>query len=155
MALEYRSPFGLCEDADLKRSPRFEHPLGVFDELFGKDFSELEDIAIVSGIENMVQSLKNRIMTRKGELRVLGHPEYGSLHHELLGRPNTDSNRNLVKFHLMECLSHDPRIEKILRMIIMPDPDDRNLFRVEIELKIIDLSTPLNLIIPFNFAVEI
>jgi phage baseplate assembly protein W len=155
LGLEYRSPFGICEDTDLKRTRRFESLMGVVDEISGRDFSELEDIAIVDGIENMEQSLKNRIMTRKGELEPLGHPEYGSRHHDLIGQPNTESNRNLVKFHLLECLSHEPRVERVVGARVRTDSGDRNLVRVEIDLMIVDIPSLINLVIPFSFAVEL
>ena len=35
-------------------------------------------------------SSSNRLKTQKGELAPLGHPEYGSRHHELIGQPNVE-----------------------------------------------------------------
>lgn len=161
LALDYKAPTGICEDTDLKKENRYrslpeeirENLFLISDPVFGKSYKDLEDIARVTGIKNIKkQSLINRIMTRKGELEELGHPEYGSKHHELMGEPNTESNRNLIKFHILECLSHEPRIERILNVKI--ETDNRNLVRVKLEIKIIDVSSPINLVVPFMFEVE-
>jgi len=149
--LIYRSPNGMCEDTDLKKYLK-ENPY----KLPGLEFLDLckvEDIATITGTDNVQQSLINRIMTRKGELTDLGHPEYGSNHHDLIGELNTESNRNLLKFHILECLSHEPRIEKIVRTQIKADTDNYALVRIYLEIKIVTVTSPINLIIPFSFEV--
>ncbi|MPN37212.1 hypothetical protein SDC9_184728 [bioreactor metagenome] len=151
----------MCEDVDLKKEYRYssmkenvkERFYQLSHPVFGKSYEELEDISTITGIENLQQSLINRIMTKKGELEELGHPEYGSRHHDLVGEPNTESNRNLIKFHILECLSHEPRIEKILRTQVKTDTDNRGLVRINLEIKIISVTSPLNLVVPFSFEV--
>lgn len=159
LALEYKSQTGICEDTDLKKVNRYgslpegirENLYQISDPVFGKSYKDLEDIARVTGEKNFKQSLVNRIMTRKGELEKLGHPEYGSRHYELIGEPNTESNRNLVKFYILECLSHEPRIERIEKASVKTDTDNRNLIRVSLEIKITGISSPVNLVVPFMF----
>ena len=73
-----------------------------------------QDLAPVAGVDNAVQAVVHRIKTARGELADLGHPEYGSRHHELIGRPNSENNRNLVKLYILQALAREPRIEKIL-----------------------------------------
>jgi phage baseplate assembly protein W len=113
----------------------------------------LNDLLAVEGVDNAVQAVIHRIKTFKGELTELGHPEYGSRHHELIGQPNSENNRNLVKLYILQALAFEARIEKILKAEIGFDrrraPD-----RVEIALTLtfIGVQTPLNLVIPFNFA---
>ena len=108
---------------------------------------------MIDGIANAVQAVIHRIKTRKGELAELGHPEYGSRHHELIGEPNSEHNRNLVKLYILQALAHEPRIERIHKGVIRFDrtraPD-----RVEIvlELSFIGAQTPANLVIPFSFG---
>lgn len=161
LRLIYKSPTGMCEDIDLKKEYRYgsmkenvkERLYQLSHPVFGKSYEELEDIDTITGIENLQQSLINRIMTKKGELDELGHPEYGSRHHDLVGEPNTESNRNLIKFHILECLSHEPRIERILRAQVKSDADNRGLVRIYLEIKIITITSPLNLVIPFSFEV--
>jgi len=57
------------------------------------------DLATQTGLANLVQSLIVRVLTERGELTALGHPNYGSRHHQLIGEPNTVSNRNLIKLY--------------------------------------------------------
>lgn len=159
LGLIYKSTYGICEDTDLEKTNRYsslpedsrEDIFLISDPVFGKSYRDLEDIAVVTGMENIEQSLINRIMTRRGELEELGHAEYGSRHHKIMGEPNTESNRYLIKFHILECLSHEPRIKRILKADVKPDTSNPNLVRVHLEMIIIDVSTPINLIVPFNF----
>ena len=61
-----------------------------------------------------MQFLVDRLKTQQGELAALGHPEYGSRHHELIGQPNVQRTQNLIKVYVLEALAHEPRIEKVL-----------------------------------------
>lgn len=137
----YRITDGRHEDLDIDR------------ETHRVSGDYLNDLLTVEGIDNAVQAVIHRIKTVKGELEELGHPEYGSRHHELIGQPNTENNRNLVKLYILQALALEARIEKILKAEIGFDhrraPD-----RVEIALTLtfIGVQTPLNLVIPFSFA---
>jgi phage baseplate assembly protein W len=111
-----------------------------------------EDVATVAGIDNAVQAVIHRIKTAKGELAGLGHPEYGSRHHELVGEPNSEHNRNLVKLYILQALAHEPRIERIRKASVRFDRS-RAPDRVEIalELSFVGAPAPENLVIPFSF----
>lgn len=136
----YRITDGRHEDVDLERTIRTVRGEAVY------------DLTVVDGVSNAVQAVIHRIKTRKGELADLGHPEYGSRHHELIGQPNTEHNRNLVKLYILQALAYEPRIEKIRKAEIVFDhrraPD-----RVEIALTLsfIGEQAPQNLVIPFSF----
>lgn len=110
------------------------------------------DLDTVRGLDNAVQAVIHRIKTVKGELADLGHPEYGSRHHELIGEPNSVHNRNLVKLYLLQALALEPRIEKIHKAEIVFDhqraPDQ---VRIDLTLSFLGVQTPLNLVIPFSF----
>lgn len=137
----YRVTDGRHEDLDLDR------------ETHRVSGDYLNDLLTAEGVDNAVQAVIHRIKTVKGELSELGHPEYGSRHHELIGQPNSENNRNLVKLYILQALALEARIEKILKADIGFDrrraPD-----RVEIALTLtfIGVQTPLNLVIPFSFA---
>ncbi len=113
---------------------------------------KLSDLAPIEGTDNATQAVIHRIKTIKGELKDLGHPEYGSRHHELIGQPNSEHNRNLVKLYILQALALEPRIEKIHRAEIAFDPR-RAADRVEISitLSFIGVQNPTNLVIPFSF----
>jgi phage baseplate assembly protein W len=78
------------------------------------------DIGTVSGRDNLEQAIMIRLLTPAGELAELGHAEYGSRLHELIGRQNTDTTRNLVKLYILDSLQREPRIQKIDRVEVAP-----------------------------------
>ena len=107
----------------------------------------------VTGVDNAVQGIIHRIKTLKGELADLGHPDYGSRHHELIGQPNTPHNRNLVKLYILQALSREPRIEEVLLAKILFDPlRDRDKVNLELTVQLIGAPAPANFVIPFSFA---
>lgn len=114
---------------------------------------QASDLATVRGRANLVQSLLLRLKTERGELAELGHPGYGSNHHRLVGEPNTEGNRNLVKLYVLECLRQEPRLERVLRIDVRPGPGRQNRDKVDIdlELKLKGVPDPLILVVPFSF----
>lgn len=111
------------------------------------------DLATVRARANLAQALILRLLTGRGELAPLGHPKYGSRHHELIGEPNTERNRNLLKLHVLECLSQEPRVE-IERLDVHPveGRENRDKVRVEARLGVVGDPVPLNLVVPFSFS---
>jgi phage baseplate assembly protein W len=115
-----------------------------------------EDLDLVpeghaGGIDNAVQAVVHRIKTVAGELADLGHPDYGSRHHELIGQPNTEGNRNLVKLYILQALAREPRIEKVLKAAVVPDPQ-RDRVTIALTLRFIGAPVPADLVVPFSFA---
>lgn len=117
-------------------------------------FPRSRDLDLVTGKANLVQSLILRLQTERGELAALGHPGYGSRHHQLIGEPNTEANRNLVKLFVLECLKQDRRIEAVLKIDVRQGPGRENRDKVDVDmtLRIRGVSDPLNLVLPFSFA---
>ncbi len=109
------------------------------------------DARATSGVANAVQAVIHRLKTVDGELEELGHPEYGSRHHRLIGQPNTEGNRNLVKLYVLQALAGEPRVEKVLAADVVPDPQ-RDRVTIALTLRFIGEPTPLNLVIPFNLG---
>jgi phage baseplate assembly protein W len=143
LALFYPGPAGWWEDADFATTVP-THPKGGV------------DIDVVDGVRAADQLFVNRLKTHKGELAPLGHPEYGSRHHELIGQPNVERTRALIKLHVLECLSHEPRIERILRCdVSAADDPARSVVRIVIEVVIVGEPDPRLLVVPFNLAVGV
>ncbi len=137
LALFYPGPSGWWEDGDIAVARRRQ----------GRD----RDLAVAQGLDAADQMLINRLKTHKGELAPLGHPEYGSRHHELIGEPNVERTRRLIKLYILEALSHEPRIEQVLSCTVTPAHDPpRDLVRVVIDVKLIEVDNPRNLVIPFS-----
>jgi phage baseplate assembly protein W len=136
LALFYPGPSGWWEDGDLAVARRRQ----------GRD----RDLAVIGQVDAADQMLINRLKTHQGELTSLGHPEYGSRHHTLIGEPNVERTRRLIKLYVLESLSHEPRIEKVLACTVAAAHDPpRDVVRIEITVKLIDADTPRNLVVPF------
>jgi phage baseplate assembly protein W len=112
------------------------------------------DLSVISGRANLVQALIVRLATERGELAPLGHPDYGSRHHDLIGEPNTETNRNLVKLHVLACLRQEPRLEEIVSVNVRPASgrEERQTVTIDVEAIARGDPTPLSLVIPFSFA---
>ncbi len=94
-----------------------------------------EDLRTVGGRHNLGQAVVLRLLTQRGELAALAHPDYGSRLHELIGRPNTETTRNLVRLYVLEALQQEPRIDEILTLAVAPVPGTRDTVRVDIEVR--------------------
>ena len=111
------------------------------------------DLHLVGGLANLVQSLIVRLKTERGELAGLAHPDYGSRHHRLIGEPNTEGNRNLIKLYVLECLRQERRLEMIRRVDVKPGQGRENRDKVEISITAIvkGVPDPLSFVVPFSF----
>lgn len=129
----------------------------IDDETDGKDLTVItsirgkEDIASVSGLDNLVQALNLRLNARKGALRELGHPNYGSRLYTLIGKLNTRFNRKLLEAYTRECLRQEPRVGEIIGIDVESSNTEPGAVRVHAAVKPIENPEPLNLVFPFNF----
>jgi phage baseplate assembly protein W len=111
----------------------------------------LTDLAVASEVDAAVQAVANRLKTRMGELAPLGHADYGSRHHELMGQPNVGRTRNLIKLYVLQALRREPRIEKVLRCdVTAAHTPPREVVRIVLALKLIGVQAPANLVVPFS-----
>lgn len=138
--LRWAGPAGAFTDGDLATQQR----------IIGN--RPVTDLVVAGNLDAAAQLLVNRLMTRRGELAGLGHPDYGSRHHELVGEPNTERTRNLVKLSVLEALRHEPRVAKVLRCTIHPETRPRDIVRIELQVRLIDEPSPLNLVVPFELG---
>ena len=138
LGLVWAGPAGAFTDADLGTVRRPAPGLAA------------TDVAVVEQVEQAVQLLVNRLMTRQGELTSLGHPDYGSRHHELVGEPNTERTRNHVKLYVLQALRREPRVAKVLRCDVRAEDRPRDVVRMELTVRLVDSDDPLNLVVPFG-----
>lgn len=114
--------------------------------------TDLGDLETAAGIDNLVQALLIRFDTPIGELTALGHPDYGSRLHELIGRLNNATTRNLVRLFTLETLRQEPRVKEVHTLSVETVAGQPDLVLVSIQLSAIDTPTPLNLV--FNVNLE-
>jgi len=142
LRLDYAFGGGFFEDADLASGRR--------------GANSAHDLQVASGVDNLTQAIANRLKTRKGELAALGHPDYGSRHHELIGEPNVERTRDLIKLYVLQALRDEPRIEKVLRAVVSAEhAPPRDSVRIVLDVRVTGVPTPLNLVIPFSLEVSL
>src|SRR5262245_1148585 len=112
------------------------------------------DFIVRDGVENLAQAIIVRLLTPRGELAALGHPEYGSRVHELIGRENTATQRNLLKLHVLEALQHEPRIGKVAELTVTPSPGTRSTVDVLLRVQPVGV-TELVQIGPFTIELAV
>jgi hypothetical protein len=110
------------------------------------------DLDTTTGRDNLVQAIINRMFTRRGELTSLGHPDYGSRIHELVGELNNLRLRALAELYIRDCLAQERRIEKV-RYVTFEPPErgiDRNVLKATIGISAVGEAQNITIIIPIN-----
>lgn len=107
------------------------------------------DLARLQGVENLKQALLLRFLTPVGELALLGHRDYGSRLHTLIGERNNETNRNRAKLYVLEALAAEPRVEKVLRVDVLTRRSEPTRLDIHVDVKVVDHDSPLNLVFPF------
>jgi hypothetical protein len=112
------------------------------------------DLGLVDGRAALVQALIMRLMTERGELARLGHADYGSRHHQLVGEPNVEGNRSLLKLYILECLHQEQRLQQIMNVTVSPiaGRDNREKVAVGITVLMKGVPDPLSFVVPFSFG---
>jgi phage baseplate assembly protein W len=105
----------------------------------------LRDFSLSSDLDNLRQGIEIRLLTPKGELAPLGHPEYGSRLPDLIGNPNTETTRNLAKLYVIEALKQERRIQKIVAVDVSPAAGERHLIRIFLKVLPIEPQTVIDL----------
>lgn len=113
----------------IPKEERREQSSSLLADLAGEDIALTEDgdlmddgfgdLGTVTGIENMAQSVRHRLLTRKGAIP--HHPEYGSRLQELIGKAYLPYIHKLIEIDIHETLSDDERLEEIVIHAIQVD----------------------------------
>ena len=111
--------------------------------------TDLVDLDTLHEDDNLKQALLLRFLTQAGELAQLGHADYGSRLYELIGELNTQTNRNRAKLFVLQALAAEPRVQEVLSVQVVQNRSNPTRIDIDINMKIIDSDTPLNLVFPF------
>ena len=109
------------------------------------------DLDRVEMVPNLQQALLLRFLTPVGELANLGHPDYGCRLYELIGEPNTETNRNRAKLYTLLALQAEPRVKEVKSVTVTTRRIKPNRVDIRVSLLAIDSDTLLNLVFPFFF----
>ena len=110
--------------------------------------SRTGDLATVSDIDNVVQAIRHRLCTRRGELTELGHPEFGSLLESVIGEPNVEDTHRIIETLVRDCLQHEPRIENIIDIVAFADPNQHDVVNISVILKLRGVAAPMRVVYP-------
>lgn len=128
----------------LRPQPGNPQPQGWAPEPAGA--RELTDLDSITGRENVGQALILRLLTPKGALADLGHPEYGSRLGELIGQGKTEALRGLCRAYLLTAIREEPRVsDKPLAITFDPAREQPWDFVVEIVVVPVDGGDPVTL----------
>lgn len=111
------------------------------------------DLSMATGRENLGQALLHRLLTRRGELADIGHPDYGSRLHELIGQPNHESTRERVKLYVKEAVAQELRVKDVTGIEVLPLTNDPSVVTVDLTVLPIESTVPMNLVFPFYLEV--
>ncbi|HYW53737.1 MAG TPA: hypothetical protein VFF00_03170 [Candidatus Elarobacter sp.] len=130
------------------RERLFGNDLRVLDTLSGFDLvaDPRRDLDLAQGNANIEQALVLRLRVRRGELAPLGWPTYGSRIHELIGQPNVKRTHVMLMAFAREAIEQDPRVAEITSIAVENIPGERDTARLNVEIRLIDAQTPLNLV---------
>lgn len=104
------------------------------------------DLELVSGRADLAQAVINRLLTRRGELTDLGHPDYGSRLYQLIGEPNSRRTYAVAELYIREALAGEPRIQEMVAITFAPPsprPDKRSLLEVTLVIQPVEPAEPL------------
>jgi phage baseplate assembly protein W len=112
------------------------------------------DLATVGDRTNLAQAILNRLLTRKGELTQLGHPDYGSRLHTLIGELNTTRMQGFATLYIRECLAQESRIQTVKQLTFAPPSRgiDRNVMEVTITVQPVGQSEDLTFTLALNLG---
>lgn len=96
------------------------------------------DFTLTAGRDNLAQAISVRLLTPRGELAALAHPDYGSRLPELIGEQRTETNRNLAKLYILEALKQEPRVAGVVAVEVTDNPGHRHRIDIFIQVRPID-----------------
>jgi phage baseplate assembly protein W len=119
-------------DLTLRPRPLTEHLRVLLRDLgdeVGSAGTRAFDLDVISGRANLAHGLVLRLLTPVGSLAALGHAEYGSRLHELIGNRKTPALRNLCRAYVLEAVAQEPRVEdKAVALDFDLDVEDASSF---------------------------
>jgi len=114
-------------------------------EVLGGRSLKTRDFTLVADRDNLAQAVIVRLLTPRGELTALAHPDFGSRLPELIGAQRTETTRNLAKLYVIEALKQERRIAEIVLVTVGDQPGDRHHINIFIQVRPIDDSRVVDL----------
>ncbi len=103
------------------------------------------DLDVARGGDSLRQALLLRLLTAKGSLKELGHNEYGSRLHEIIGCENNETNRLRARSFVLQAISQEKRVACVLELRVLPDAALADRIHINLQVLPIDSKDPLSL----------
>ena len=113
--------------------------------------SNTGDIETVTDDDELAQSIYHRLKTYRGELRELGHDDYGSLLENAIGEPSIEKTLRMVETFVHDALLGEERIERLLT--IKAEPSRETPSEVVVIIEVISKITMLPVTIEYRMVV--
>ncbi|TJY42626.1 DUF2634 domain-containing protein [Cohnella pontilimi] len=110
------------------------------------------DFGTVAELDNLEQALWMRLGVPMGDLTHLGHPDYGSRLHLLIGRLATPETIALARAYIREALRREPRVAEVSRLEIEADPTAPGTLMIAISVRPAGQNDPIAM--SANFALD-
>ena len=103
------------------------------------------DLGTVAARANLGQALTLRLLTDKGALAPLGHPDYGCRLVSLIGRTNNETTRHLARLYVIEAIRQEPRVKALTALNVATAPGQPDTIRIELAVVPLNDDDPLAL----------
>jgi hypothetical protein len=103
------------------------------------------DLGTVTGRDNLGQALMLRLITAKGALESLGHPDYGCRLVSLIGGTNDQTTRNLARLYVIEAVRQELRVKSLTSLSVGPVPGQPDTIRIDLAVVPVNDTDPLAL----------
>ncbi|MBR0674243.1 hypothetical protein [Neoroseomonas soli] len=112
----------------------------------GADLAAKVDLQAVEGVDALRQALLLRLLTPLGSLAALGHPDYGSRLHELVGTEFTDAARLRARAFVLQAIAQERRVERVLALTVeKQEPSRPDSLRLSLAVQASGLADPVAL----------
>ena len=103
------------------------------------------DLGTVAARANLGQALTLRLLTDRGSLAPLGHPDYGCRLVSLIGRVNNETTRHLARLYVIEAVRQEPRVKALTALTVATVPGQPDTIRIELAVMPLTDDDPLAL----------
>lgn len=112
----------------------------------GADLAAKLDLQTVAGVDALRQALLLRLLTPLGSLAALGHPDYGSRLHDLVGTEFTDAARLLARAYVLQAVAQERRVERVLALTVeRQEPSRPDSLRLSLVVQATGIADPVAL----------
>lgn len=103
------------------------------------------DFDLAAGPGALKQALVLRLLTPKGCLAALAHPDYGSRLHELIGGLSTPFSRARARAFVLEALAAERRVAKVLTVDVRTAQASSDRLLIDVQVLAVGGGEPVSL----------